>query len=213
MDVSAIIGTSFQVVAFLLAVWFYPCYKKTTEKIFVFFLGYTLLTELVGLYTAYVLKVNFTINHNVFIIVSFLVYFYWFYKILISKQQKKLVVVLSGVFLIVGIYNFVTQKHTNFHAITFIIGALGNIITSLLFFTQLLNDKLQIEVKHNLKFWIATGLLLFNVGMVPLMVFSEEFNAYNKLRIAILVVLNIILYTCYSLGFILCKKPTEKKFL
>ena len=75
-----------------------------------------------------------------------------------------------------------------------------------MYFSELLNSNQVLNLKEKLSFWISTGLLLFNVGMVPLMVFSERFNANNELRIVILICLNAILYTCYSLGFIWSKK-------
>lgn len=204
------LGTILQPITLVIAIKNFYKYKKSSEKFFLYFIAYTFLTELVAIISWAVLGKNPTILHNIFINISFLFYFYWYYTILTSKKQKKIVLLLSAVFLIVGVYNFFTLKHNDFQAPTFVLGALINVVTSLLFFSQLLNDKAEIEVKHNLKFWIATGLLLFNSGMVPLMLFSEQFNAHNNIRTVILVVLNFILYTCYSLGFILCKKKVEK---
>lgn len=185
-------------------------YKKSEEKYFLFFLFFTLFTEFVGLYTTYVLKINFIIIYNIYIIVSYLFYFYWYFAILYSERQRKTILSLTIVFLVFSLYNFFTIKHVNFHSSTFVLGAIINICAILFFFSQLLNDKKEIEVKHNLKFWISTGLLLFNVGMIPLMLFSEQFNSHNSVRVFVLLVLNFILYSCYSIGFNLCKQPVEK---
>lgn len=205
-----LIGVAFLLICLIIAQKNYHKYKDTSEKFFLHFLGYTFLTELIGLYTAYVLEINFTVIYNIFIIVSFLYYFYWFYTVLKVKNQRIVIVFLSILFFIFGVYNFITIDHYNFHGNTFVFGALVNVLTSFFLFAQLLNDKEQIEIRHNLKFWIATGLLLFNVGIVPLMMFSEQFNAYHNVRTVILQALNVILYSCYSLGFILCKEATEK---
>lgn len=199
----------FELVCFVISIFFYEKYKKTKERYFVFLLAYALLTELIGLYTAYIMKVNFTLVYNVYMILSFIFYFYWYESILESKKEKKYITVLGVLFLIVSIFNMVTKDNYNYHDSTFAVGAITIIIASLFFFTQLLNDKKEIEVKYNLKFWISTGLLLFNVGMVPLMLFSKQFNSNDEVRVVVLVVLNLILYSCYSIGFIL-NKPAEK---
>lgn len=201
--------TLFQLIALVLAWINFSKYRKSTEKWFLFFLIYTMVTELIGIYKAYYLKIYDLTVYHIFIIVSFLFYFFWYQKILEKTMQKNIVRGLSALFFIYGLYNLVTLSWDQYHYKTFILGAIINILASIFFFAQLLNDKKEIEVAHNLKFWIATGLLLFNVGMVPFMLFSEEFNAKSGTRTIILVTLNLILYGCYSLGFILCKKPTE----
>lgn len=198
----------FELIALFLAVLNYYKYKTTAEKWFLFFLLYTVVTETIGHYNSYVREVYDLTVYQVFLVVSFLFYFYWYFSILKSKLQRRVTLALGLVFLCYAIYNLIVLPWDNHHYKTFVLGAVINIIVSIFFFSQLLNDKKEIEVAHNLKFWIATGLLLFNVGMVPFMLFSEEFSAKSETRTVILVVLNFILYGCYSLGFILCKKPT-----
>ncbi|WP_299835106.1 hypothetical protein [uncultured Tenacibaculum sp.] len=116
---------------------------------------------------------------------------------------------MNLLFLIFSCYNLLKYRWDfAFHYSTFILGAFILVLSSLFYFSQLLNDKDEIDVKFNLKFWITTGLLLFYVGMIPLTIFSEQFDGNNEIRIVILVTLNLILYACYSIGFILCK-PTK----
>lgn len=199
----------FEIIALITAIKYYGKYKNTTEKWFVFFLAYTVLTETVGVYVAYFLKEYDLTIYHIFIVVSFMFYFYWFQSILKSQNQQKIITALSILFFVYAVYNLSVLSWDNYHTKTFIVGAVINIIASIFFFSQLLNDKEEIEVQKNLKFWISTGLILFNVGMVPFMLFSQEFNANNETRTVIIVLLNFILYFCYSIGFILCKKPTE----
>ena len=105
-----------------------------------------------------------------------------------------------------GIYNLITLSWNNFHHSTFVFGAIINIILSLFFFSQLLRSTYETAVKYHLRFWIAAGLILFNVGLVPLMIFSELFDAHDDVRVLILLILNFILYSCYSIGFLWSKR-------
>lgn len=196
-----------EVVAFLLAVINFKKIKNTTEVGFVFFLAYTIITELIGIYYGHVIEeYNLTV-YIIFVVVSFLFYLIWFHSILKSKMLKQVMKILILGFLILSVYNLITLEWQKYHVSTFVFGAISTIIASVLFYSQLLSNKNIIDVQHNIKFWITTGLLLFNVGMVPLIIFSEEFGANNGVRVMIMITFNLILYGCYSLGFILNKKP------
>ena len=196
----------FTIIAAIIASVNYKYYKKSTEKHFFHLLWYAVITDTIGIFSVYYLKENWTIIYLIFIILSFLFYFYWFYQIIKSPMQKKIIIILSTLFFCLGVYNLITVSLDNFHPTTFIFGAIINIILSLFFFSQLLGNRYKTKVKYNLKFWIASGLILFNVGLVPLMIFSELFNAYDNFRVIILISLNLILYCCYSIGFLWSKK-------
>jgi xanthine/uracil permease len=139
---------------------------------------------------------------NIFILVSFLFYFYWYYSIIKKKLYKKIIFIFSIIFGVFTVLNFFILNWDGYHFPSFVFGALITIIGSFLFFSELLKSNQILYIKNKLSFWIAIGLLLFNVGMVPYMVFSEDFESYNFYRLGILIGLNFILYTCYSLGFI-----------
>ena len=104
----------------------------------------------------------------------------------------------------------ILESWSNYHVSTFIVGSVITVIASIFYFLELLNSNEVLKIKTSLRFWVATGLLLFNVGMVPFMVFSKQFNGYNEIRMTILISLNFILYTCYSLGFIWAKQDQNQ---
>ena len=196
----------FTLIAAIFASLYYKYYRESKEKYFLHFLWYTVITDTLGIYSVYYLKENWIVIYLVFVIVSFLFYFYWFHEILKSEKQKKIIKIFSILFICLSIYNLSTSSLYNFHFTTFIFGAIINIVISIFFFSQLLSDTTKIDVKENMQFWIATGLLLFNVGMVPIMIFSDLFNAYDQVRIIIFIILNFILYSCYTISFLWSKK-------
>lgn len=202
----------FELIALVLAIIHYKKYAKTTEKFFLHFLVFTVATEFLGVYYAYFIEKNNSEIYIVYIFLSFLFYFYWFFSILKRKVFKRILVILGSCFIVMALHNFFYESWSNFHPTTFITGAFITLILSLFFFYELLNSNEVLNIKHSLRFWLAIGLLLFNIGMIPLMIFSDTFNAYNELRVIILIILNLILYSCYSVGFI-WSKPSQKTYL
>ena len=181
-------------------------YFHSSEKYFFYFLWIVVVMETVGAVLGTILQIQINWMYIIYTFLSFLFYFIWFNKIVKTKNFKKIILLLVSLFVIIAIKDFITESWKNYHQLTFVAGAINIIIFSFLYFSELLNSNQVLNLKEKLSFWISTGLLLFNVGMVPLMVFSERFNANNELRIVILICLNAILYTCYSLGFIWSKK-------
>ncbi|WP_369048825.1 hypothetical protein [Tenacibaculum sp. UWU-22] len=200
----------FEVLAAIIATIYYKKYKNTTERYFLYYLWAVFFVEMAGLSYWKILKSGN--NYWIYIIYtyfSFLFFFYWFYSILEKKKYKKILLFLAFIFSVYGIYNFMVLSWNQYQIPTFVCGAIITIISALLYFSELLDSDKVLNVKTELRFWIATGLLLFNVGMTPFMIFSDYFKSDNRLFVIILVSLNFILYGCYSLGFIWLK-PKNK---
>ena len=92
----------------------------------------------------------------------------------------------------------------------FVVGSLGLLVLILFHFYQLLNSNEVLIIKHKLSFWISTGLLLFYVGIIPLVLLTKTFAISTLSRNVILISLNIILYGCYIIGFIWTKKKYNR---
>ena len=199
----------FEIIAAVFATIYFKKYSKSTERYFLYFLWFTFLTDTTGFFVGWFFKKDNTWIYIPFMLISFLFYFYWYYTIIKKKLFKKIITLLSLLFVIFAIKDMITESWNYYHISTFIVGAVIIVITSVFYFSELLNSNEVINIKHKLKFWIATGLLLFNVGSVPFMIFSKEFDANSNLRNIILVSLNMILFTCYSLGFIWAKKENN----
>ncbi|MFK8059646.1 MAG: hypothetical protein AB8B78_06085 [Polaribacter sp.] len=196
----------FELLAAVLATIYYPKYVNTKEKYFLYFLWYVVLTDTYGAISAWIFEKNSMWIYILFFFFSYLFYFCWYYSILVNKRQKK--IMLSGIliFLIIAFFDFFTQSWEHNHIKTYITGSIITVVGSFMFFSEVLNSNQVLNVKNKLGFWISVGLLLFNVGLVPFTIYSKTFDAEYEFRTIILVGLNVILYTCYSLGFIWMKK-------
>jgi hypothetical protein len=196
----------FEFVAATFATIHFKKYRFSKEKYFIYFLWYTFLTELTSSILGWCFQYNFVVAFIIYDFVSFLFYMFWFYSILNKKLNKKVIYFMGSFFIIVAVLDFIFQDWQTTNKYTFICGAFIIIISSLLYFSELLKSDKILYLKSELGFWIAIGLLLFNVGFVPIEIFKDTFNSISETRIVITICLNIILYTCYSLGFIWVRK-------
>lgn len=198
----------FEITAAFLALIHFKKYKYTKEKKFLFFLWIVVVIELIGSISNTYYKKTLVELFNIYIVLSFIFYFFWYHSILINLKHKNILKVLSGIYLIITIKELLTQNLDTYLSTTFIVGAIIVLILSFFYYSQLLKSNKVLHIKHNLRFWIATGLMLFNIGMVPFIFFSTQLYSYNEVYMGILGVLNFVLYFCYSIGFI-WSKPTQ----
>ncbi len=194
----------------LMATIYIEKYKSSKEYYFLFFLWFTFFLELIAGSLGYIFSINNQWIYNIFMTISFSFYLYWYQSILKKRGFRKIVVIFVTVFLCVAIWNIVFQSPFSFHKYTFVTGALLTMICTIFHFWQLLNSDEILEVKYKLSFWISTGLLLFNMGMIPMMLLSKHLNFSEIQYYIIIITLNIILYGCYSIGFLWTKEKYNR---
>lgn len=86
-----------------------------------------------------------------------------------------------------------------------IIGSLLLVIIVLIYFSELLQDDALLNLNETLFFWIGLGVLLFNIGFIPVFVIAEYISFGGVFRI-ITLVLNLLMAGCFITGFIVSKK-------
>lgn len=191
-----IILWSFQIAAFVVAVISYNKTKHTTQQHFVYYLGFVMLVELFGYLIPQLFHVKSQFVYNIYVIVSFLFYLLWFRRIL--KHNKAIpffiIVFAISVFLAI-IYEDFWQSLWKIPLIT---GTILLLISSVLYYKELLQSNAILDYKKSQTFWIVTGLLIFHIGFLPLLL-AQPYIKVSRLpyRMAIMI-LNILLY-----GFII----------
>jgi len=201
----------FLIITAIIGSFHYKKYKNTPLKYFIYFLWYGIFTEAMGIFVSIVLRQPNHIIYNVYVLVRALFLLWLFGKYFKNKRNIK-VTQFFRIFFIVGfILNtiffesiFATQT------LTFYISSLSLIVTVILFFVEILNSNAILKIKNLLIFWIAAGVLLFELGFTPVYIANKYINYSQGLTYGyILVALNIISCTCFSLGFINAKKEID----
>ncbi|WP_052825944.1 hypothetical protein [Neotamlana nanhaiensis] len=195
-----------ELIAAIVALVNYKKYAQSTERYFLHFLWFTVFVDtFIGLFILSFYEINRTLVYYIYTGFSFCFYFWWYYRVLQKKWHKSISIVLGAIFLCVFLLGFQTNGSQKF---IFIIGAFFVLILTGFHLLQLSNSSYTLKIKHKLSFWISTALVLFNIGMFPLILMSDYFKVRmdNLVFTNILFLLNLVLYTCYIIGFIWTKK-------
>ena len=190
------------IAAFVAAVWHWPKYKFSPQKYFPFFLGYVVFQEILGSVQGDIQGLDNHFIYNIFIIVSFLFYIYWYSLIL---RQRKLVYGLGILILgAIGYSLIVDGLFKRLWDIPLYVGAVAILLCSVLYFSSLLQKKEVVRFYRLQPFWIATGLLVFYVCIIPWFFFEDLEDIINVRTY--LTSLNVLLYLCFLISFLCLRK-------
>lgn len=193
-----IVFLTVQVIALYFAIKNYQYLKHTTERYFIFYMVLVVLVEIPAFIMSK-LHVNNLPLYNTYMLLSFIFFFHWFYHIL---KQKRLILIMTFLFVAVYVYNLFNQS--------FFYGLLSNalafgtieilILVSILYLNILQADYI-ISYKDSRRFWIATGLLLFHIGFLPISFFQQSIDVNSLAYNSIMTLLNVIVYGSFIKGF------------
>lgn len=193
-----------QLLACLAAIYKWKSIRKTPLWIFLPFLIYSFLNEVTTTAFYSFTSINFRYLYNIYCIVSFFVYLYWFDRILKLKLWKWIVTL---VFLGAVVYDVITSDSLKQLIKTaLLVQAIILLIFSVIYFVRLLNKEEVVHYQLIPEFWIILGLLVFHIAFVPLFLLTGlGYNIQKAYSIAINI-LNYILYSSYILGFYVAGK-------
>ncbi len=204
------------IISMLISIILYKKLDPAWLRLFTWFMLFTILVQIAGyIYSFYLKKSNHYI-FNIYLLVQFLFYFRIFYKTFQTKKLKLLTIWVSIGFTIYTLFNFFYKP--GFYTFNTSANTLGSVLTivfCLLYFVSLFNSDLFINYFKIPMFWIATGLLFFFAGNFMYLSFIDYIIKYNldksgSIYWFIMVTLNLLLYSLFSIGF-LSNHPWKKK--
>lgn len=188
------------------------------------FLGLTVFVEILGWYTIFVdsgfleglqgtfLEKNFWL-FNIYSIVSYLFYISYFKWYLLSIRAARVMNILRAVFVVISLVNILLLGgfFDGFMAITNIVGTLFVFLSIAFYYLQLLQGNQILEIRKSLPFYVSVGALIFHLCTTPLFIYSSHFKNsidpdFVSLYIPIIFIANLILYSTYILGFLICSR-------
>ena len=206
--------------------------RLRSTKLLVYFLWFTLFVELIGSYASigyfsnytyfsFVLDTPFKDNYwwyNSYGVLSYSFYALYFRSFVRNKLWRGLLKYLVILFVLSSslIYVFTDVYFNSTSQFVSITGTLIIFLSIMAFYFELLRSDKLLKLKLFLPFYISVGILVFNLCITPVDLFSEYFNIsggnelFVNLHIKIMLYANIFMYFTYSLGFIVCSR--KKKF-
>lgn len=204
--------------------------KNKTDKaihLFVYFLCFTVLVEIVGSYTAiryltnnewfgFTLGTSFERNlwlYNAYSIISFVVYIQFFRLQLRSNTNRSIIAFLLIAFVFGSVLNLVYSGVylKGFSAFTNVTGSLILLLAIAIYYYQLLTSDAILEIKRSIIFYISIGAIILHIALTPILIYSIYYNrnnGYDEFLTMFRIVLfstNVLVYLIYTAGFILCR--------
>lgn len=217
------VGNIFEIIAALAGVWYL---KKTKNppleiKFFVYYLILIVILELYGylpilayledykilsFYKDSLFRRNLWWGNILRVITTLCISWIFIRKLKNNRIRKKLIYLLL-IFPVLSIVSFFTIGEF-FHASDPFVNILGVflILTSVgFYYFQLLNSKRILNFYADLRFYISVGIVIWNLCMVPLNIYSNFFSLENPLYIKLDTIAhmyaNIFLYSIFATGF------------
>lgn len=154
--------------------------------------------------------------YNISIIIKFVFYIYYF-RFFIGRNVLKQILNYCVVFFILTSITNLLVSEVFFKMIssyTYILGALFLMVSVMFYFIEVLRSDEILNFKKTLPFYIAIGALVFHLSATPLFIYSKYYSnskspGFVEIYQIILMVANIFMYTCYSIGFIVCSRKNK----
>ena len=218
----AILINLFEFLAFAIGLFYYSKNKSKPTLYFVWFLGFTLFTELLSWYAYFinsgflsflkdtVFQSNYWLS-NIYGIISYLFYINYFKWYLSDKKSIRIMNLFSVIFLIVGLSEILISGgfFLKFMPISNVLGTLLVFISIAFYYLELLKSDKILVIQRSLPFYVSVGALLFHLCTTPLFIYSVYYSnsidpGFVNLYRHIIFAINILLYSIYIVGFLIC---------
>lgn len=226
-----IIVNSFELLAAIIGTIYLIKRKYRVDKLtryFVWFLWVTVFVELIfGWIPWFVYKVDsllylkktFLRNnywaYNIYFIISFMFYVFYFKRNLNSKKFKDILNIVMIIYFVLSVSDLVFTNiyFTGISLVTYIIGSILIFLSVMIYFFEILQSDKILSFHKEIPFYVAVGSMVFHLVVTPLFIYMEYYSKKNMdfvtVKRFILYSANIFMYTCYILGFIVCYKKNK----
>jgi hypothetical protein len=210
----------FQILSLLLSIMYSKGLSKFKINLFIPLLLVVCITEFIGINSrSYFGWKNNYLVYDCYLIISFPITYYIFYKVLAYTSWLRVIFFSLG-FLILTFFLlniFFIQGVQYFNTYTLILTEFVTALLSLLVLIKLFKeDDFSIMLYEHPYFWISGATLIFSVSTLVILglqqyinVHKLQFEGENIYRI-LTPIMNVVLYVSYSYAFFLCYKLTNR---
>jgi len=146
---------------------------------------------------------------------SFTFYIYYFRSYVKNKLWRNTLNYLIYSYVVFSIINLMVSDIylKGFSKFSTIVGSLLVFLTIVVFYFEILKSEVLLNLKRFLPLYISIGILIFNLCITPLDIFSEYFESENhfyvRFKANIYLFANIFLYSTYIIGFVICSRKKK----
>jgi hypothetical protein len=178
-------------------------FENSIYKYFAYFLVFLCITETLS----QIFNKNNALVYNFYTLISFNFYFIFYYQIFRDKTNKQKIILFFISFILFYLMDsFFITKDISHHLLnnTVVFGSFLTIIMLILFLFEIIkNETVVFNIKKTFIFWISVGLLLFYIGILPIMITIYYLKTdNNQIYSVIITLLNYIMLGSFSYGYI-----------
>lgn len=194
-------------------------YKKNFPLYLKLLSPFLLLAAVTEVYANYLYSIghNNNVIYNFFSAFEFCFYLLLIHLVIKDPRIKKLIILCIYLYGFLAVLNilFIQGIHT-FHSATYSAGCLLLVMFCIYYFYELFKMPESGKLEYNPAFWICTGLLFFYCCSFPLYavvnLWGRKWDLMLNSFIMIMTILNIFLYSLFSIAF-LCTKTRKYTLL
>ena len=202
------VSLGFEALPVLVGILSWTKVKTTYFKWFLLYLSYIFLGDCIG--TWYIKNIgNNEWIYDYFIIPVEFLFLFWLFSRSIKNRKYFWTPIACAMFYFISIVvenMFLKDSKYAFDSFSYSIGNLLLLILLLQYFFQLTNSKEVLNFRHNMMFWISSGLMVYYLGTCPYFglknYLHDHYYAFFYTYYYIVLVLDCMMYLLFSIGFI-----------
>ncbi len=203
----------FQIISLVMALVYYRHIRLFSLQVMLPLMAFVCTIEIV----AANIGVNLSV-YNIYVFISPVFYYILFFNIIRFKPVfKKVYIAIAILCITLFAYDYFFLRPGDFNAYSMMGAMITYIILSCIVLAQIITDDTRhISLLKEPYFWLTTGIIIFSlVSVVVLGLYT--FIARNAIQIfgknmhrIIMPLANVVLYSCWSYSFYLCKVHSNK---
>jgi hypothetical protein len=204
----------FELIALFTAIFCYKDLKATKMVYFIPFLLLTVFVEFIGnLSVIHAVKEKNYWIYNIFTTFEFIFYAYLFTDNFKLPILRKIALYFIPLVVVFSISNYLFLQGTqHFHTYTLLFGSFFIVLFCCCYFYEwVLPEQINQNLLKQPFFWVCVGLLLFYLGSVIINALYEYLRSSDMIEEGKHIYglinrsLNVVLYSSFSISFILCR--------
>ena len=170
----------------LIPVIFYLIHRKRLIdkrlRVIVFLLVIGFLADVYSQYLSIKGKPNFIV-YNLFILFETLLLLVYYFHLLSSKVYRTVIIILSTVFTLVFIYEYIKSNGSKKYLDIFaVVGNIVIIILSIAYFFKQISSPENLDFYKNPRFWVVSAYLIYSAGTLFLFLYISTLSMADQQR-------------------------------
>ncbi|MFD2565646.1 hypothetical protein [Aquimarina rubra] len=154
--------------------------------------------------------------YNVYDVISFTFYLLYFVNLIDNQKYRKISIKIVSIYVLACVVNLAFsgvffKTNSTFNAS---VGTILLVLYIIYYYFQMLQSEKILEFYKSIPFYVSVGALVFHLIVNPIFIYEQYYSnttspEFVRIFLTILTILNIFMYSCYAVGFLVCYKKNK----